>query len=90
MVSARGKTSVFGNPAVLGSFVASQLASRRKRGPVALRLWLSPDLPLSLYRFSAFLGLRQFWDLLKRRRSKLYVVSESLRLAERMKSTTSS
>jgi len=27
----------FGNPAILGSFVASQKASRRKRGPVVLR-----------------------------------------------------
>ncbi len=37
------------NPAILGSFVASQTASRRKRGPVALRPCLSAGLPLSIH-----------------------------------------
>ncbi len=32
----------------LGSYVASLLASRRKRGPVALRLQLSLGLPLAI------------------------------------------
>jgi hypothetical protein len=35
------------NPAILGSFVASQAASRRKRGPVAFRPLLSAGLAFS-------------------------------------------
>ena len=37
----------FRQPSDLGTFGESSMASRRKRGPVALRLWLWPDLPLS-------------------------------------------
>jgi hypothetical protein len=40
----------FGSSAILGSFVASvatDAASRRRRGPVALRPRLSPGVPLS-------------------------------------------
>ena len=42
------------------------MASRRKRGPVALRLWLLPDLPLSdVTKLYAPIGeTRQFWDVL--------------------------
>ena len=47
MASMRQEISDPGSPAILGSFVASREASRRKRGPVALRHWLSLDLPLS-------------------------------------------
>src|SRR5210317_1783944 len=36
-----------GSPAILGSFGEWTETTRRKRGPVALCPWLSPDLPLS-------------------------------------------
>jgi hypothetical protein len=41
------------------------MASEKKRGPVALRLGLSPGLPLSRYEFSAYAMRRQFWDVPK-------------------------
>jgi hypothetical protein len=41
------------------------MASEKKRGPVALRLGLSPGLPLSRYEFSANAMRRQFWDVPK-------------------------
>ena len=57
--------NLIGSPAILGSYVASQEASRRKRGPVALRLQLWLDLLLSRQRLSVYIWLCQFWDLPK-------------------------
>ena len=39
------------------------MASRRKLRPVALRLWLSPDLPLSQDAFSYDGERSQFWNV---------------------------
>ena len=41
------------------------MASRRKRGPAALRPWLSPGLPFSSATtiYASIRGSRQFWDL---------------------------
>jgi hypothetical protein len=48
--SASQVSDLFGSPAVLGSFVASQAASRRKRGPVAFRPRLSAGLAFRIIR----------------------------------------
>ena len=42
-----GPTDYVRQPGDLGSFGESSMASRRKRGPAALRRWVSPALPLS-------------------------------------------
>ena len=57
---------VVGSPAILGSFGESNMASRRKRGPVALRPRLWSGLPLSnVTKFYAPIGeSRQFGDVL--------------------------
>ena len=58
------KVRNFGSPAILGSFVAQQNASRRKRGPVALRLQLWLDLPFSNASMRFNRKRRQFRDVL--------------------------
>ena len=65
MLSLRGQASGCVSPEILGSFVASQEASRRRRGPVASCRQLSLDLSLPQHLSCANRGPCQFWKLRK-------------------------